>query len=100
MPGALSSRESGSVVLIFPGRGLGHLVGARRIAAEAAPVARDPASAVGLVGLVRVALGRKLLLEAAPGLRKPRLARARDRPRLALAALAGALASVTLPAAE
>jgi len=49
-------------------------VGARRVAAEAAPVARDPARAVGLIGRVCLALGRKLLLQAAPGLesRAPR----------------------------
>jgi hypothetical protein len=45
------------------------------------------------------ALGRKLLLQAAPGLQKPRLARARDRVRLALAALVEALTGVTQPAA-
>jgi hypothetical protein len=74
-------------------------VGAGRPAAEAAPVARDPARPIGLIGLVRGALGLKLLLEAAPGLGQPRLARARDRPRLALAALVEALAGVAQPAA-
>ena len=99
MPGALSSRESGSVVVIFAAGVSGTLVGARRVAAEAAPVARDAARPVGLIGLVRGALGRKLLVETAPGLGQPRPARARDRPRLALAALVEVLAGVAQPAA-
>src|SRR5829696_3294506 len=66
MPGALSSRESGSVVLIFPVGVAGTWWGLGGPPPKAAPVARDPAGAVGLVGLGRPALVEALTRVALP----------------------------------
>jgi hypothetical protein len=73
-------------------------VRARRPAPEAPPVARDPARAVGLIGLVRLALGFELFLEAALRLGQPRLARARDRLRLLGTAIVEPAAGLAVPA--